>query len=373
MVTPCIRADGLDDWGDYNMTLPFVSVVIPAHNEENQITKCLESVVGTGYQNLEIIVIDDNSTDGTAEVASRYATQVITRRSRGGIAAARNNGLQVVRGEIVAFVDADCVVDESWLHMLLSHYRDSKIAGVGGVIGTRESSLFAKYRSYVAREEYADSPNPVHGTSSIPGGNSSYRTDVLRSIGGFNPAFAQPSGFEELELGYRIRKHGYLLVGEPRAVVWHLREGSLRNWLAGAYAAGYVAPRFLGRYRDREFLGLQVKQIAFLAFLFLCMLSFIGVIHLPVVISVGAFLLLIETLRATFRSLRAVLHYRNASYLLMVPVELALTAASCFGYILALSTTIYSGIMKLGRSLLSRGIDTDIACSCGNHEVKISR
>jgi cellulose synthase/poly-beta-1,6-N-acetylglucosamine synthase-like glycosyltransferase len=337
------------------MRLPFVSVVIPAHNEEDQIAKCLESVIGTEYENLEIIVVDDSSKDKTMEVASRYAVQVITRRSRGGIAAARNHGLQLVRGEIVAFVDADCIVDKSWLHILVSHHKDSKVAGVGGVISTKQSSLFAKYRNHVAKEEYADSPNPVHGTPSIPGGNSSYRTDVLRSIGGFNPTFAQPSGFEELELGYRIRKHGYLLVGEPRAVVWHLREGSLRNWLAGAYAAGYVAPRFLGRYREREFLGLQVKQIAFLAFLFLCMLSLIGVIHLPVVISVGAFLLLIETLRATFRSLRAVLHYRNASHLVMVPVELALTTASCFGYILALLTTIYSGIMKLGRPLLSRG------------------
>ena len=336
------------------MTLPFVSVVIPAYNEEHQIAKCLESVVGTGYENLEIIVVDDNSKDETVKAASRYAVQVITRRSRGGIAAARNHGLQFVRGEIVAFVDADCIVDKLWLHVLLSRYVDSKIAGVGGVIATRESSLFAKYRNYVAKEEYADSPNPVRGTSSIPGGNSSYRTDVLRSIGGFNPAFAKPSGLEELELGYRLRKNGYLLVGEPRAVVWHLREGSLRNWITGAYAAGYVALRFLGRYRRREFLRLQVMQTAFLIFLILCMVSLIGAIPLPVVAYFAGLFLALETLRAASRSFRAVLHYRSLSYLAMVPVELMLSVVSCLGYLQALLTTVCNWMLELGRFLHSR-------------------
>jgi len=335
------------------MTLPFVSVVIPAYNEESQIARCLKSVIETGYPNLEIIVVDDNSTDSTVEVASKYPVQVIRRQLRGGIAAARNDGVEAARGKIVAFVDSDCAVDKPWLDLLLSHYADSKIAGVGGVIGTRDSSLIAKYRSFLGREEYADSPNPVCGTLCIPGGNSSYRTDVFHSIGGFDPAFARPRGYEELELGYRLTEGGYVLVGEPRAVVWHLREGSLRGWIALAYATGYVALRFLGRYRRRRFLGLQVRQIAFLVLLILFAISLTGIISLPSVILVGEGALLLETLRVVIRSFRAIVHYRNPAYLVMVPVELMLTAISCLGYAVALLTALWGSTRGLAGRLLS--------------------
>jgi glycosyltransferase involved in cell wall biosynthesis len=312
----------------------------------------LKSVIETGYPNLEIIVVDDCSTDSTAEVASEYPVQVIKRQLRGGIAAARNDGVKAARGKIVAFVDSDCAVDKPWLSLLLSHYADSKIAGVGGVIGTRDSSLIAKYRSYLGREEYADSPNPVYGTLCIPGGNSSYRTDVFHSIGGFDPAFAKPRGYEELELGYRLTEGGYVLVGEPRAVVWHLREGSLKGWIYLAYATGYVASRFLRHYRGREFFGIQVRQIAFLVLLLLCVTALIGVIPVQLLIDIGVGILVLETLRTISRSIRVVAHYRNPIYLVMVPVELMLTVISCLGYALALLAMIWGGAGELRRRLL---------------------
>jgi glycosyltransferase involved in cell wall biosynthesis len=336
------------------MTLSLVSVVIPAYNEENQIAGCLESVAAISHDGFEVIVVDDNSTDKTVEVASRYPVRVIRRSSRGGIAAARNSGLQAVRGEIVAFVDADCVVDKSWLQLLLSHYTDSRIAGVGGVVGTRDSSFLAKYRNYIAKEQYADSTGPVYGTPCIPGGNSSYRTNVLREIGGFDPASARPIGYEELELGYRLVKNGYLLVGEPRAVVWHLREGNLRNWISGAYASGYSTLHFLGRYRSRQFLGLQVWQSFLLAFLVFCVISLTGAIPLPLVIDVVIAFALVVTLRAVRRSFRAVVHYKNPRYVVMIPVELMLTFTLCLGYVVALLEALRCRALRIAGQMSGR-------------------
>ena len=278
------------------MKRPYVTVVIPAYNEEKFVADCLESVIATRYPHLEIMLVDDKSRDKTVEVASKYPVKIIRRQSRGGAAVARNDGLRAAQGEIVAFVDADCVVDPSWVDLLISDYTDEKIAGVGGIISTKQSGILGKYRSFIAREPYTDSPSPV-ATLYIPGGNSSYRSNVLRSVGGFDPAFAQPRAHEVIELGYRMKKYGHLLIGEPRAAVWHMREGSLRSWISEAFSQGYSALSFLVRYRIGELLSFQLRQLAFIGFLVLWIVSSLGFVPLRVAVGVTVLALLLELLR----------------------------------------------------------------------------
>lgn len=94
-------------------TLPVVSVVVPAYNAEIFIEKTLESFLAQTYQNLEILVIDDGSSDRTAEIAQSYATRdsriTLIQQPNGGVAVARNRGIQQARGEFIAPVDADDV------------------------------------------------------------------------------------------------------------------------------------------------------------------------------------------------------------------------------------------------------------------------
>ena len=136
------RIGGHHDW-----TVPSVSVIIPAYNEEESISACIESLEGTKYPNLEIIVVDDYSRDKTVEVASRYSVKVIKRNTRGGIAFTRNDGLRLARSEITAFVDTDCTVAPDWLDLLTCDFADPSIAGVGGIIRPRNPA-FAVYRSF---------------------------------------------------------------------------------------------------------------------------------------------------------------------------------------------------------------------------------
>jgi glycosyltransferase involved in cell wall biosynthesis len=343
-----------------------VTVVIPAYNEEKYITDCLESVIATQYPHLEIILVDDKSTDKTVETATRYPVKIIVRESRGGVAVARNEGLQAARGEIVAFVDADCVVDRPWLELLISDYTYEKIAGVGGIIGTKQSDILGKYRSFTAREPYTDSPTPV-ATLYIPGGNSSYRSDVLRSIGGFDPAFAQPRAHEVIELGYRMKKHGHQLIGEPRAIVWHMREGSLRSWISGAFSQGYSALSFLVRYRIGELLSFQLKQIALICFLGLWIMAFLGFIPLRVAFDVSVVVLLIELLRAGYSASKAAAHYRDARYFVVIPIELMLRIILYSGYFTALFLAMYHVTIKfVKRVFLGRQSQTDEASSSGS-------
>lgn len=98
--------------------MPLVSVVIPSFNAEPTLAECLDSVIGQQYPNLEIIVIDDQSTDGTIRIAQEYASKdsrirVIQKKSNAGPGAARNDGLRMAHGKYLQFVDADDILDAS--------------------------------------------------------------------------------------------------------------------------------------------------------------------------------------------------------------------------------------------------------------------
>ncbi|PKN51066.1 MAG: hypothetical protein CVU55_13080 [Deltaproteobacteria bacterium HGW-Deltaproteobacteria-13] len=88
-----------------------ISVIIPIYNVEHYLEKCLDSIVGQSYRNLEIILVDDGSRDGSGEICDRYASRdgriKVIHRENGGVSAARNSGLNVATGEYLGFADSD--------------------------------------------------------------------------------------------------------------------------------------------------------------------------------------------------------------------------------------------------------------------------
>jgi len=99
---------------------PLVSVIIPVHNCERYLGEAIDSILAQTYRPLEVIVVDDGSTDATAQVAQAFGPPVrLMQQSRQGTAAARNHGVAAARGELVAFLDADDVwtVDKLTLQM----------------------------------------------------------------------------------------------------------------------------------------------------------------------------------------------------------------------------------------------------------------
>lgn len=106
-----------------------VSVVIPVYNVENYLAECLESVCNQTYQNLEIIVVDDGSTDGSGRICDEYSIkdsriQVIHKRN-GGLSDARNAGLERATGKYISFIDSDDAVDEEFIEALLEECQHS--------------------------------------------------------------------------------------------------------------------------------------------------------------------------------------------------------------------------------------------------------
>lgn len=116
-------------------TRPLVSVVIPAYNIEDFIAECVESVQNQTYQNLEIILVDDGSTDGTAAYCEKAAAAdgriTVIHQENGGVVAARNAGLRVSHGKYLSFVDGDDYLEPNMFEILLDEIGTSDMASAG--------------------------------------------------------------------------------------------------------------------------------------------------------------------------------------------------------------------------------------------------
>ena len=100
-----------------------ISIIIPAYNIENYIAKCLDSLLNQTYRNLEIIVVDDGSSDNTGKVIddylSKYDNIKVIHKKNAGVSAARNSGIEVASGDYIGFVDGDDTVDEEMFHIVV--------------------------------------------------------------------------------------------------------------------------------------------------------------------------------------------------------------------------------------------------------------
>lgn len=103
-----------------------VSIIIPVFNGGRFLNKAIESVLNQTYKNFEIIVVDDGSTDKSAEIAKSYNEVIYKYQENGGVASARNNALSKVRGDFIAFLDADDFYPKDKLEIQINHLKDNK-------------------------------------------------------------------------------------------------------------------------------------------------------------------------------------------------------------------------------------------------------
>ena len=206
---------------------PRVTVVVCSYNGSRTIRYCLDSVQRLRYPDVEVIVVDDGSTDQLAEIVQQYPVKLIRCKNQ-GLSAARNVGLEAATGEIVAYVDDDAAPEPNWLMYLVSAFRTGKYVGVGG------PNIAPPGEGYIA-DAVAHSPGgPLHvlitdtEAEHIPGCNMAFLTKALRAVGGFDPQFRIAG--DDVDLCWRLQEKGGKLGFSPGAVVWHKRRNSLRAY-----------------------------------------------------------------------------------------------------------------------------------------------
>jgi glycosyltransferase involved in cell wall biosynthesis len=181
-----------------------ISVVIPAHNEEHSIADCLKSLTTQSYKGgIEIIVVDNASTDKTSAVAGKFPPKII-HEGRKGVTFARQAGFAAAKGEIIASTDADTVLPRNWLQIIdLAFSRDEKLVGLGGPVLPKKGTKFEWFLSKSAMIGlYLTS---LFKFGFFIGSNFAVRKADFEKIGGFD--LKKISG-EDVDLCARLSKVG---------------------------------------------------------------------------------------------------------------------------------------------------------------------
>jgi glycosyltransferase involved in cell wall biosynthesis len=229
-----------DDW-------PRVSVIVCARNGARVIGDCISALRGLDYPDYETIVVDDGSSDRTAEIASVRGARVIT-TSGVGLSAARNIGIDASDGVIVAFCDDDCRPERDWLRYLVRTFSSGAHVGVGGPNLPPPAG--------VVGDSVAQAPGgPTHVLLSptlaehIPGCNMAFRRSALDAVGCFDPQFHTAG--DDVDICWRLLDAGGTLGFSPAAMVWHEPRSTVRGYARQQLGYGRAEALLERKWPDR--------------------------------------------------------------------------------------------------------------------------
>lgn len=234
------------------MTWPMVSIVIVNFNGRNFLSRCLSSVLKTNYPNFEVIIVDNGSTDGSAELVQRcfqYNNIRIIRNSRNlGFAEGNNIGARAAKGEYVVFLNNDTEVDAEWLKELVTVMEsDEAIAAAQSKLLSFDRKTIDSTGDFInflgmgwmrgRGEEDKGQYDKIGEIFSARGAGMIVRKQILREIGCFDSDFFMIC--EDVDLGWRIRLNGYKVVFVPKSVVYHFGSGTRKKFERAAESYYY--------------------------------------------------------------------------------------------------------------------------------------
>jgi len=260
-------------------TQGLVSVIWCNYNGEpiaRTLQKGIEAILQQTYPELELILVDDGSTDGSPTLLRKLAAanprvRLVALRENRGIAAARNAGLAVARGHLIAFLDNDAIPAPDWLAALVQRMQADPTIGAcaSRVLFADRPDLVDSVGSVLNRlaygtnvgmyelDEFLELPDEIMYAT---GNGLILRREALEKVGPFDEGFRH-YGQDDSDMGVRLRAAGYRIVPEPRAVVWH-RHGYSRSMGGMAFWDERSRIRFaLKHYAWREILPFIVSDL----------------------------------------------------------------------------------------------------------------
>jgi glycosyltransferase involved in cell wall biosynthesis len=218
-----------------------LSVIIPARNEAGRIAATVSAVLVEAERirvDAEVIVVDDGSTDDTADVARLAGARVLRLDGLGNPGAARNRGAACSSGATLVFLDADCVPATGWLSALVSAHAAGERC-VGGPLALPPGLPTTARWDYYFSSYHMHPDRPGGPVANLTPANLSVRKDVFEATPGFNETHPVADGHEELSLQASLRRHGILCYFEPRALVHHHNRPGMGNLLRRTYRWAY--------------------------------------------------------------------------------------------------------------------------------------
>ena len=198
---------------------PSATVVVTTWNNEDSIKNCIDSVLDQTYDNYDVYVVEAYSQDNTYEILKDYGNQIELDQVSGWAPAAFNWAIDRIDSDLVAFTDADCVVDSTWLENLVVGFDSEEIVGVAGFCGSGEpKNIIENVIGIELEHRFNHFPEFI---ARAPTMNLAVRTEALKK----EPFDERLRVAFETDLGYRLQKHGKIRY-KPDAVIKHQHRGS---------------------------------------------------------------------------------------------------------------------------------------------------
>ncbi|MEP6672099.1 MAG: glycosyltransferase [Chthoniobacter sp.] len=236
---------------------PLVSIIVPAFNEHAVVGRTIRSVLANDYPRMEVIFVDDGSTDGTAEAVEReFAGNPIVRVIRqlnGGKASALNHGITACQGEIVVGLDADTQFPKETITRMIRHFRDPRVGAVAGnvKVGNR-INLITRWQAL----EYITSQNvdrlayaQLNAVTVVPGAVGAWRRTALEEVGGY----LTDTLAEDMDLTWRMRRKGWKIETEAGAIALTEAPATTRSFFKQRFRWSFGTLQCLCKHRGALF------------------------------------------------------------------------------------------------------------------------
>lgn len=222
-----------------------VSVIIPTYNREEPLLITLKSLLKQDYPDREIILVDQTPQHEpqTLKFLKQHQDYIqIIKLKKPNTSLAKNLGVEKARGEIILFVDDDIKADTNLLTKHVKNYSEPKVGGVAGRVFSQDWTKGADVKpvgEVLPNGEIILNffSNLKQEVDVVMGGNASWRKEVFEKAGGFDPNFIGNAMREEADLSLRVKRLGYKIVFEPRAIIYHFehptggtRQKDRREW-----------------------------------------------------------------------------------------------------------------------------------------------
>ncbi len=275
-----------------------VSIIIPTYNRAFLLPGLIGALLSQDYPS-EIIIIDDGSTDNTAEIVKKYPVKYVYQKNSGP-ASARNLGVEESSGDLIVFTDSDCVPQKDWISNLLEGFTADDVGAAAGsyTIANPESLLATCIHEEIKlRHLRFKNKKYIHAFGSY---NVAIKRKVFETVGGFNKGYLAASG-EDNDLSYKILRAGYNIKFQEDALVAHKHTETLWKYLKEQYRHGYWRIKLYKDFPDmakgddyttfKDIIEIPVALITFCSafflwytygfFLFLLLVVSNGLIQLP--------------------------------------------------------------------------------------------
>ena len=222
-----------------------ISVIIPSYNSEKTIEKNLDALLNQTYQDEYEIILVDSSNDRTPAIVNEKFSEIkfIHFNTKTDPGTARNAGVEESKGELILFIDSDCIAAPDWIEKLVSKHKNNNYAAIGGSVmngNDPKSSIawagyFAEFREFIPER-------PPSEVAHIPTCNISYKTSIFKTSNGFNPNYYPQ---EDLEFNYRLINSGQKILFYPQATVFHNHRTDLKSFFKHQKNVGQITSKML--------------------------------------------------------------------------------------------------------------------------------